>query len=102
MKTEELEITQNATQNVQLVKGEFTPSEAFDIINSLVDEKINFHKLQRLQLWEGNHNYKTDQIDARINELNSEKEIVLKYINSKRNLGLKLKINGTIEITVAE
>ncbi|MFI8604629.1 hypothetical protein ACIGCP_09220 [Cellulophaga baltica] len=102
MKTQELEMTPIATQKVQLVKGEFTPSEASDIVINLIREKINFHKLQRLQLWEGDHNCKTDQIDTRIDELNQEKETMLKFINSHRNLGVTLKINGIIELEVAE
>ena len=40
----------NIKQKFQLVKGDFTPSEASDVIMSLIDEKINFHQKQRLLL----------------------------------------------------
>lgn len=89
-------------QKIQLVKGEFTPSEASHVIMSLIDEKINFHKIQRLQIWEGNHTCKTEDLDGRIKELEKEKEITREFINKTRGLGQNLKIDGILEITVAK
>jgi len=102
METKELTKIEKSTQQVQLIKGEFTPSEASDIITSLIDEKINFHKIQRHQLWEGNHNYETGQLDGRIKELQEEKRIAIEFINNTRALGVNLKINGSIEIALVE
>ena len=95
METKELTQIANAIQKIQLVKGEFTPSEASDVIMNLIDVKINFHKIQRLQIWEGNHICKTNQLDGRIQELEKEKEIAREFIDSKRGLGQNLIINGT-------
>lgn len=102
MEPKELTEIEKVTQKIQLVKGEFTPSEASHIIMNLIDEKINFHKLQRLQMWEGNHKSKTDQLDGRIQELEKEKEIAKKFINSIRGLGQNLSINGVLEISVSK
>jgi len=102
MEPKELTEIETTTQKIQLVKGEFTPSEASHIIMNLIDEKINFHKLQRLQMWEGNHKSKTDQLDGRIQELEKEKEIAKKFINSTRGLGQNLSINGVLEISVSK
>lgn len=102
MKIKELTQTEEATQNIQLVKGDFTPSEASHILMSLIDEKINFHKIQRLQIWEGNHKCKTSDLDNRIDELLKEKKIAQEFINKTRGLGQNLRINGTLEITVAK
>ena len=74
MKTQTLEKATTLKQEIQLVKGLFTPSEASDVVLSLIDQKINFHKIQRLQIWEGNHRCETDQLDDRIAELNQEKD----------------------------
>tara|TARA_R110001583_G_scaffold31463_5_gene107602 strand:+ start:464 stop:616 length:153 start_codon:yes stop_codon:yes gene_type:complete len=41
METKELKKTEEVSQKIQLVKGEFTPSEASHIIMNLIDEKIN-------------------------------------------------------------
>lgn len=102
MKTQELTTVETAKQNIQLVKGAFTASEAFDVINALIDEKINFHKIQRLQIWEGNHVCKTDHLDDRITELKQEKELARDFILKAKAKGSKLKINGILEITTAD
>lgn len=102
MKTQELEVVKNAKQTIRLVDGEFTPSEASFVISSLLDEKINFHKLQRLTMLEGNCNSKTDYDNGRIDELESEKLIMREFISKMREQGMKLQINGKLEITIAE
>lgn len=102
METKELGKTITLNQIIQLVKGEFTPSEASFILSALIDEKINFHKLQRLQKWEGEHHCETKQLDGRIQELENEKKIAKDFIASTRSLGKNLKINGVLEITVAD
>ena len=56
----------NIKQKFQLVKGDFSPSEASDVIMSLIDEKINFHQKQRLQNWEQNHKSNSDEIDVSV------------------------------------
>lgn len=89
-------------QKVKLVKGEFTPSEAADVINSLINEKINFHKLQRLQVWEGDHGCETDNLDCRIAALEKEKEIARAFIDTMRSSGQRLKISGSLHISPAD
>lgn len=102
METAEKVKIQQDQQQIQLVKGEFTPAEASDIICALLDEKINFHKLQRLKLWEGSHGCKTNQLDLRIQELEDEKQIAREFISGNRDTGKSLKITGTLEITLAD
>ncbi|MEJ2583713.1 MAG: hypothetical protein P8Z38_01290 [Robiginitalea sp.] len=101
METIEKVDSKKATQQIELVKGTFSPSEASDIICALLDEKINFHKLQRLKLWEGNHGCQTGQLDGRIGELEKEKQIAREFISKIRQSGRELKITGTLEITLA-
>jgi len=48
-----------AKQSVQLVEGLFTPSEASHIVNVLIEQKVNFHKLQKLRMCEGNEDSDT-------------------------------------------
>ena len=89
-------------QKVNLVEGEFTPSEALDVVTSLIDQKINFHKLQRLSWCEGDQNANTKYPDGRIQELMKERENAKEFINSLRNQGLTLKIQGELVISIAE
>ena len=91
---------EKAGHSIQLIKGEFTPAEASIVITSLLLEKIKFHKMQRLQIWEKNHNCTTADLDSRIIELEKEKEIAREFISLISENGQTLKINGAIEITV--
>lgn len=102
MQTKELEKALETMQKVQLVNGVFTPSEAADIVGSLIDEKINFHKIQRLQRWEGDHKCDTGDLNDRITELEQDRAQALEFIGQIRKEGKTLRINGILEITVAE
>ena len=89
-------------QKIQLVQGSFTASEACDVVTSLLNEKINFHKLQRLSWCEGDKDANTKYPDERIAELEKEKAIAREFINSLRYEGKRLKIEGTLNITLEE
>lgn len=102
MQTKELEKALETLQKVQLVDGVFTPSEAADIVGSLIDEKINFHKIQRLQRWEGDHKCDTGDLNDRITELEQDRAQALEFIGQIRKEGKALRINGILEMTVAE
>lgn len=102
METKELTKIEKKTQKIQLVKGAFTPSEASHVIMSLIDEKINFHKIQRLQKWEGNYKSDTVDLDNRITQLIKEKEIARAFIADSISQNRNLNINGIIEISIDE
>jgi hypothetical protein len=100
METNGLTKPEKIKQKFQLVKGNFTPSEASDVIMSLIDEKISFHQKQRLQNWEQNHKSNSDEIDDRIDQLEKEKQAVKEFIAGARSLKSNLNINGILEITI--
>lgn len=100
MKTNELIKNERMTTQIQLVKGDFNPLEASQIILSLINEKINFHKIERLQIWEGNHNCETEPLDKRIEELEKEKVVAKEIIAKAKRLGAQIKINGVLEISL--
>ena len=89
-------------QEIQLVKGEFTPSQASDVIMALINQKINYHKIEGLQNWERNHKYDQEPLNNRINELEEEKRIAAAFISKMREQGKNLKIKGIIEMTASE
>ncbi|MDY2586542.1 hypothetical protein [Winogradskyella aquimaris] len=90
---------EKATQEVQLVEGMFTPSEANHIINVLIEQKINFHKLQKLSMCEGCETADTTYENNRIEELLNEKQIAKDYISIARKEGYNVVINGTLNIS---
>ena len=98
----ELVKNEETTQKIQLVHGNFTPSEASHIIMSLLDEKINFHKIQRLQVLSGDQKSVTGDLDDRITELEKEKEIARAFISEKKMLGQRLQIDGVLKLSNAK
>jgi len=101
MKTAELEVVKKTEQTIRLVDGEFTASEASFIVQALLDEKINFHKLQRLSMLEGDTNCNTSFDTDRIDELKNEKIISKEFFSQIRKQNLRLKITGNLKITIA-
>lgn len=89
-------------QKIQLVDGTFTASEASDVILALLDEKINFHKLQRISWCEGDDAANTNYPDGRIKELLEEKNSAKEFINSVRHEGKRLRIDGILNITLED
>ncbi|BDW91705.1 hypothetical protein MACH07_05370 [Flagellimonas marinaquae] len=102
METKQVAKILTETKNIQLVDGKFTPTEASDMITSLINEKINFHKIQRLKIWEGDHHRKTNLLDSRIDELVEEKKIAKKIVAEARSQGKNLSINGILQISLED
>lgn len=90
--------TTEVKTEVQLIDGVFTPSEAKDVINALIKEKINFHKIHRLSIWEGNENDDTTFDDSRVSQLLREKENFKDVYKEAMLSGKRIKINGILDI----
>ncbi|NRB60927.1 MAG: hypothetical protein HRU50_13440 [Winogradskyella sp.] len=89
----------NAVQKVQLVEGLFTPQEGNHIVNVLIEQKVNFHKLQRIKIRENSEEADTTYEDKRIEELIHEKHTAKSYLEKARKEGYNVVINGTLNIS---
>ena len=90
------------TQKIDLIDGIFTASEASDIINSVLKVKINFHKLSRLSINEGNHKDECKFDSGRIAELINEQQIAKDFFTQARLDGKKLKMRSVIQIEIED
>ncbi|AFU69708.1 hypothetical protein P700755_003033 [Psychroflexus torquis ATCC 700755] len=102
METKSITSKEIKVQNIQLVDGEFTPSQASDIISALINQKINYHKIEGLQLWERDHNNDPKPLSNRINELEEEKRHAEEFIAELKAKGKNLKINGILNLSIAD
>lgn len=102
MEAKELIVAEKVNEKIQLVKGEYTPSEASHIIMNLIDKKINFHKTRILQIWESNHNFNTEALDGRIKELEREREIAKEFIEISKDRGQNIRIDGVLKMSIVE
>ena len=96
-----MELTE-VVQKVQLIEGQFTPSEAKDLISSLISEKINFHKIQRLGQVIHDENCDTKYSEERIMDLITERKIAKEFITKSKVKGRNIKIDCVLKITYDE
>jgi len=89
-------------QNIKLIEGMFTPSEASDILHTILDKKINFHKIQMLKTTEGNEEDPCHRDSGRLEQLLAEKERLVEILREVRSSGKKLKIDAKIEIELVD
>lgn len=88
-------------QQLKLIDGKFSKSEALSIVNNVVDVKINFHKLQRLSKTEGNIHDKCLYDNTRITELINDKAAIKEFLLSL-DASCKINIASTIHISVEQ
>lgn len=89
-------------QKINLIEGEFSPAEASDVTGALIREKINFHKVQRLQKLIGDCDSETEDLSGRIVELLDEQQKAKAFFAEARKAGRNIVINGTLEISFAD
>lgn len=94
--------TKQNQQTLKLIDGTFTKREALNILNSVVDVKINFHKLHRLSIQEGNENDECQFDNSRIQELMSDKKEVKAFLRALESRGQNIKISSTITISLED
>ncbi len=92
--------TETTQQQIKLIEGKFTASEAAGIINDVLQVKINFHKLNRLSINEADMSNACEFDNGRIHELYQAQEDAREFLNEMRQQGKKLTITSTINITI--
>lgn len=80
-----------------LVKGEFTQEEAFEIVNDLFAKKINFHESKSFSQLVRNGQSDPAEHD-RISELQNSREQSSQLIAEAKKSGKSLRVSSTITI----
>ncbi|WP_250433078.1 hypothetical protein [Hanstruepera flava] len=89
-------------QKIKLIDGLFSAKEAADIIDAVLNIKINHHKLKRLSITEGNSNDSCEYDTGRIDELLKAKQDAKEYFNSVKEFDGRLRINSMIDISLEQ
>jgi len=96
------QFTAEQIQKTKFMNGVYNPSEAWDIVSSIIDGHINFHKLQFQTHWEANHATSTDFRDNKIDELLKKKDELITLIQLSKQEGFNISINGTFEVELVK
>lgn len=86
--------------NIKLIDGTFNPTDAAEILFSVLDAKIRFHNIQVMSVSE-RFNGSTKDHENRLHELEKSKERVANLIIEARDKNCMIKINSTIDLILA-
>lgn len=90
------------TKKMKLIEGAYKPSEVLNVLSTLVNENINFYKLQSLKEWECDNGYDCNDFDQKIASLMNERENLRALINQAKTSGHELSITSTINIELVK
>ncbi len=82
---------------IHLIKGLFTPTEAADVLLSFLNDKIKFHTIRQLNLEQSDPTARADSKE-RIEDLRAAKKRVTEMVVSAQSNGELLQIDSTIAI----
>ncbi len=91
----------DATHNLKLIDGEFTPAEARKMILDLVSSKINYHAMEAFSIRE-RFNGDVAYSEKRIEELKKARSCLEDFINQASDNGLNLKVESVINIAFSK
>ena len=86
-------------QNYKLIEGQFSPSDATNILFALFNSKINFHQLESFRIQERNFKNRDNiKHEERVEELKEAYKFLKTLINEASNDNMDLEIHGTITL----
>ncbi len=94
-------LTKQNMQTIELVNGYLQPEMAAEIIEALVNERIQVHHIQMLRAWESNHRFDSAPFDQAIKAVKAQKDKARALMAEARERGLKISIRARIDIHLA-
>ncbi len=64
----------------ELVISEMTAQEAHQLIDTIIQRKINNCNIKYMSIWEGNHNVKNSEVEQEIEALRQQQQALKKKI----------------------
>ncbi len=82
------------------LNGSFAPSEAQEIVNSVVKQYRNCYNLQYMKNWECNHDFDSSEIDKKLESLRSLQEELNDVIRIAREAGTRVDVEALSKLSV--
>ena len=83
----------------KLVDGKFSPADASQVLQTLINSKINFHNMEVFSLKERMTGDPSPHV-KRIGQLKEARDYVDSILKFAKEEGKNLKLEGTIKITL--
>ena len=87
--------------SITFINGHFSPAEAADVLLSLLNDKIKFHRVKSLNLRNEEQGLNMSS-EERIEKLKEAKKIVERLVLKAHKEGMILSIKSAIEIVLME
>ena len=91
----------NADSSVQ-INEELTATDAYKIINSFLDAKIQYYNFKYLQDWEKDHNTEVQQFKDKIDGLKAEKARIKELVARANSENKLIALSGSLELKAIE
>jgi len=87
-------------EEMKFITEDFAPSDARELVNTILDRYANFYKLQYITQWEKDHATDKVSFDNKVNEIQEQKRQLNEIIALARQEGKSVQVEGKIELTI--
>ncbi len=95
-------LTKEILQTIQLANENCQPDEAWEMIDTLIDERISQHNIQMLRNWEGNHHFDSKPFDQKISDMKSQRKEIKSLIAQAKAQGYNIEVKAHIEVKMVK
>jgi|GEM_PF-6677327 len=86
--------------NECIASENYSPTEADAIVNKIIDQHINYYKLDQLKQWVANENNGNENCQQRIQDLNRKRQELIQTIKDARQQGVNVHIENTLVVKI--
>ena len=90
----------NSNKQVHFLDGTLKPLEAKQVMLKVLDDQINYYKLQNLSCWMKDNT--CNPYESKIKELNQNKNELRRIINEAQTEGCNLSLHGDFKVALAK
>lgn len=90
-----------SNQKLELINGQYTPTDAREVLLALINHKINFNNMAAFSA-EERTNESVEHYRKRVKQLQELREAVINLIEEAAAGGYDLRINGSFGVTLVE
>lgn len=91
-------VAKEINQVIQTINADFSPLEARDMLNELITNRINYHQVQMLRKWEGDHHFDSNEWNKKMDAMIKEKTEAIALIAKAKKEDLRVEIIENIEV----
>ncbi|MFK8044602.1 MAG: hypothetical protein AB8B72_03850 [Crocinitomicaceae bacterium] len=92
--------TKGSTKTVELNDSNFTTSEMTEFVTKIIDDRINYQKLQFLKAWEQNHKMDKSPFSKKITELEQKKGEAYSLLAKTSKNQLSIMMQDTLKLAL--